>query len=475
MEKILGSEIPRLFTPPLRELTAQTSLGFDVIAWAESKLDWHPFPWQRWALIHALELNEDGSFRHARCLLVLARQNGKTEVLAILSLYFMSHGVRLILSASASNETARETWHRMVDIANDHKDVFGAVKARARAGAEEIELPLYGSRYKVISKNRRGGRGIPANKVVFDELREHVDFESVSAAEPAISAQEDGQLFYLSNAGDQTSIVLERYREQAIQGLPGWFLAEWSAPEETSDLSDPQAWVAANPSLGHPGGKTWTAMESALALPVAKYKTEHLSMSVGSMVPGAISPAHWNDCRDPAPFSEAQRARTVCGIDISPDGQHISLVGAVKLADGRIRVEGIATWTSSEDMRAELPELLKRVRPRKVGWFPESAGIIATDIKALRMNVELSGREITGSCQELADLVRAGRIVHNGDPLLTEQLLASKKLQSGEGWKFSRRGGYCDSAYALAACVHLARSMPAPTRLRFVSAKEADN
>jgi hypothetical protein len=182
-----------------------------------------------------------------------------------------------------------------------------------------------------------------------------------------------------------------------------------------------------------------------------------------------IPASAWNDCMDPVPFSTEQRARTVLGVDISPDGQSIAVVAAVKLTDGRIRVEGVATYQSSQEMRQELPELIRLIRPLKLAWFPESAGAIKTDLKALRMNVELSGRAVTSACAELADLVKAGRIAHAGDPLLTEQIVGTKKLNSGEGWKFNRKGGYCTAAYATAGAVTLARSLPDPTPLRLIT------
>jgi hypothetical protein len=55
---ILGFETPRIFTPPRRELTEETTHGFACIAFAEEVLEVKLFPWQRWLLLHALELDE---------------------------------------------------------------------------------------------------------------------------------------------------------------------------------------------------------------------------------------------------------------------------------------------------------------------------------------------------------------------------------------------------------------------------------
>ena len=61
-----GITTPRIFTPPLRELTPETSNGYAVIEFAEKFLHVHLFPWQKWLLIHGLELLPDGSYRFRR-------------------------------------------------------------------------------------------------------------------------------------------------------------------------------------------------------------------------------------------------------------------------------------------------------------------------------------------------------------------------------------------------------------------------
>ena len=43
---IKGIETPRIYTPPLRELTPDTSLGFEIIDFAETVLHIDLIPWQ---------------------------------------------------------------------------------------------------------------------------------------------------------------------------------------------------------------------------------------------------------------------------------------------------------------------------------------------------------------------------------------------------------------------------------------------
>ena len=77
---------PRIFTPPLRKLeprtakTEQRTLGYAVIDFATEVCGVDLFPWQKWLLIHALELLPDGSFRYRNVVVLVARQNGKSTL-----------------------------------------------------------------------------------------------------------------------------------------------------------------------------------------------------------------------------------------------------------------------------------------------------------------------------------------------------------------------------------------------------------
>lgn len=49
---VVGSVEPRVWSRPLRELTPQTSYGFDVIDFARDVLERPLDPWQEWLVIH---------------------------------------------------------------------------------------------------------------------------------------------------------------------------------------------------------------------------------------------------------------------------------------------------------------------------------------------------------------------------------------------------------------------------------------
>ena len=84
-----GFTEPRIFTRPLRELTPETSRGFECIAFAENVLRVKLLPWQRWLLVALLELKPDGTLRFRKGLVIVARQSGKTLMAAVLAAFFL--------------------------------------------------------------------------------------------------------------------------------------------------------------------------------------------------------------------------------------------------------------------------------------------------------------------------------------------------------------------------------------------------
>src|ERR1700759_1594092 len=113
--KLLGREEPRLFTQPLRPLTRETSRGYEVIDFAE--MVGEPLlPWQKFAVIHALELNPDGGFRFRTVLILVARQNGKSSLKRMVSLWRLYiDGARVILGTAQDVKQAREQWTHCIE------------------------------------------------------------------------------------------------------------------------------------------------------------------------------------------------------------------------------------------------------------------------------------------------------------------------------------------------------------------------
>ena len=488
-KKLLGRTEARVFTKPLRPLNRSTSRGFEVIDFA--KMIGEPLlPWQEWAVIHALELNRDGSYRFRTVLILVARQNGKSHLKRIVTLWRMyMDGAKRILGVAQDLALARDQWQMCQDTIHASPDLEEEWEGLRSVNGSEM-FWASGCRYAIKAANGKAGRGGSNDEVNIDELREQHDWKVWAAVSKTTQARAKGQTWAMSNAGDDTSVVLNQLQGagQAVTD-PALCLIEYSAPDGC-ELDDEEAWAQANPALGYPEGISEAAIRSALGQdPPEIFRTEVLCQRVANL-DAAVDITRWGNLADGGGSLEAHKGRIAACLDVAPDGKHAALVLAAKLSDGRVRLEVAAAWDSTDAARAELPALLDKIKPAAFGWFPSGpAAAIATTLRplALRWNRRPAGKRedseipedgaifgarVTEACMGLAELVTAARIVHPADPLLDAHIRAASKLYSGDGWRFTRKGeGHVSAAYAAAGAVRIALTMPEPMKpgLRFVS------
>lgn len=507
----VGSTVPRLFTPPAVTgeagpcgcgcaLTPATSKGFEVVDFAENVLGVGLIPWQRWLFIHALELDLWGSYRFRTVLVLVARQNGKTTALSVLALWRMlCDGARLVLGTSTTIDLAKEAWEKCVTLAEDTEALSypvdpefrftGRGSAVRRENSSTQLKALNGARYKTAPANRKGGRSLSVDLLILDELREHATWDAWSASSKTTNARPDGQKWAITNQGDRTSVVLNHLRAAALAGLgvdvlpeadtdpdevaeqlalgdDTLGLFEWSAADKCA-LDDVEQWANANPSLGFTIAQATIAADMRTDSPEV-FRTEVLCQRVDQL-DVAIDMDAWAGGTDEAMTMASLRGKVCLCVDVDATGQHVTLVGAAVLSDGRVQVAVVDSWSGKnavQEARTALPAWRASIRPKAFGWFPGGPGVaLSADLKADKKATGLTSEAAAAVCVGLAQQVTGRRIVHNGDPLLRTQLSGAGKLPQGDRWRFVRmRGPSVDAAYALAGAVHLARTIGSVNR-----------
>lgn len=491
-EIVLGSAQPRLFTPPLRELTPDTSYGFDVIDFAGAigrPLD----PWQEVAIIRGGELLEDGRPRFRVLLIIVARQNGKTTLIRVLKLYWLFvERVALVLGTSADRGKAKSSWREVIHMA-EGIDVLARELPRIHTReqiSEEDFWNKHGSHYKFATPNRRAGRGDVVDRAVLDEIREHKDHTTFTAVSKAMNAVRNAQLVAISNQGDARGVVLKALRTSAIGYITTGVgdrrlgLLEWSAPDEARP-TDLHALAMANPNLGRridPDALLGDAIRAELAGgdELEEFKVEVMCISV-ELLDAAIDIAKWKtlgpkDGEKALDLAEHRNRLALC-IDVSLDGSHATLAAAA-VVDGLVHVEILAHWTSTAMLRAGLRVWVEKLRPRSLSWFP--SGPTAAVMVELERPKQTTGApakrwpprgvaltpitsETTAVCMGFAEQVDAVELAHNNDPLGLDHVSNGIRAPRGDAWVFARRGaGQVDALYAMAGAVHQARALPPP-------------
>ncbi|AXQ51843.1 terminase large subunit [Gordonia phage Catfish] len=283
---LYGITTPRLFTPPRCELTPANTLGYEAIEFARDVLGIDLYPWQEWLLIHALELNPDGTFRFRKVVVLVARQQGKTTLFKVWALWrLFCDAAEAVMGTAQDLPTAEKTWEQTYNLAKSIPELATELgKDSFTNGAKFFRLKT-GGEYLVKAATAGGGRGASVELVFMDELREHKDHKSYSAVTKTTNAIPRAQVVMMSNAGDATSVVLNDLQDAArAKILTGdtdssqTGLFEWSA-EDGCNVWDRRGWAQACPSTGY-GITEQIIAGDCEADPEAVFRTEVLCQRV---------------------------------------------------------------------------------------------------------------------------------------------------------------------------------------------------
>lgn len=477
----LGSHTPRIFTPPLRELTPETSMGFSVIEFAHDVVGVELIPWQQELLIRALELDRTGrKFRFRTIVLLVGRQNGKSTVVQMLTLWALYVlGTKLVIGTAQDLDVAETLWGECVEIVESVDDLAEQLKGIVRVnGKKSLDL-LGGEKYKVKAANRKAGRGLSGDLIILDELREHTSWNAWGAVTKTAMARAKAQVWCMSNAGDDASVVLMTLRNKAHQALgdPDGICAdstvgegddtlglfEWSARPGCSVL-DRDEWPAANPSLGY------TMAESSLASAAATdpepiFRTECLCQWVTGMIEGPFGEGAWEACQDPA--SEIPGDAPISfAVDVNWDrgSAYIGVAGIRE--DGRPHVE-IAAGRPGGDWIEWVPEWFSEFvdaeHPARVvvqGRGCPAASLLQplAEVEGLEV-IPWQGTDLAIGCGLFFDRVVAARtegsvlapLAHRGQEALDLPARTAAQRHYGDGWYWDRRNSPHNAAPLVAA------------------------
>ena len=382
---ILGCEQPRIFTPPKRELTPDTTHGFAAIAFAEDVLGFKLFPWQKWLLIHALELEEptDGSaprYRFRFVVTTVARQSGKSMLMLVLALWHIyALDSPMVIATAQDLANAERAWSEAVEWAQSDEELEELIE-KVNLGRPKYMRLITGSQYRVAAASRKGGRGFSGDLILLDELREHQSWDSWSAVTNTMNARPRAQAWAFSNAGDGLSTVLRYLRAQAhrelgwpdgdgdaalLEGLDedmqeyldstsedqvlGWF--EWSADPDAK-RTDRHAWAQANPSMNHTDIVENCVTERAIAAalrtnPPSQFEIEVLCRWLSMSEDGPFPEGSWRETMDNAARPAEDAKRMVC-LTMSWNRSRCYIARASKDDDG-VPVAGIAEDRAGSD------------------------------------------------------------------------------------------------------------------------------
>jgi len=201
--------------------------------------------WQRMAARRILEHDKNGALCWSEWMLTLARQGGKSWLMAELAMWRITRRdlfgeEQLVMHVADKLQTGDEVQKPARAWANSHKD--DGWHASESAGQKTVFTPD-GSRWRVFSKD--AVYGFSAGLALVDEVWDIRAANVEDGIEPTQIERTWPQLGLLSSAHPRaTSLFIDR-RANALAG-GSILILEWSAPPWL-ELDDRQGWRMASP------------------------------------------------------------------------------------------------------------------------------------------------------------------------------------------------------------------------------------
>jgi phage terminase large subunit-like protein len=395
---------------------------------------------------------KNGKWARSTVGAIMARQNGKTHAMRmriLAGLYVF--GEKNVIAISQSRMLSLDTFRQVVDMAEGTEWTRKRIKRVSRTnGQEELEVYCHHypkscnekcerlRKYAIKAANSESPRGATADLLWIDELRE-INQATWQAATPLTRARANAQTWVTSNAGDDSSTVLNELRQRALtfqSDRLGWY--EWSAA--TDDIGDLENWKMANPALGHTI-QIENLEDSAKFDHPDAFRTESLSIwinAIDSPFPLDI----WNDSE--AAVQIEDDLPTWCGLDLTFNREKAYLVTVQEREDKKLACF-VHEWTglSNIELSSEIATLARRFKPRVLAYDPNTAGFLAPQLARTGIPVAPTAWSSTAFsifCDQTLAAMSGGQLVHPNQEILRTHLGATARRPASDGgWRIARR------------------------------------
>lgn len=472
-----GSQEPRILTRPEFDHERPGEECLELCAAAGVYLD----PWQQLLVrvILAVKMQQHRErWAALRAAILVARQNGKGEVLLALTLYWMflsdPKHTKLIVHTAHEFKTSAEAFLRLKAVI-DANDWMGrrVLKVATSHGEEGYSL-RNGQRLRFLARSLNSGRGFTGDRVILDEAQQLSQF-AMGALMPTMSARNKFgmgvQMVYAGtvpserNDSAHWTDTMQKGRKGSSKRLvwAEFNKAEKVPPAAERDPAHPwwvEAVVEGNPSLGYRHDWDWIEEERE-SLSYADYVRERLNIW-SSDPPGMVIPlSTWEALAWP----ESRMVGRRCIAIDAPPGLGSAVICAMgRNQHGQWHGEVIETHRQTDWLAVRVAEVVRKNEDvAAVVVDPGSpagaliAGIEAEGVEVTRVTIQqhaaACGMLYTRATQPMVDeetdepvadpvdpSLPKRQLVHLGDPILSDALKAATKRPGPDGaWLWNRR------------------------------------
>jgi phage terminase large subunit-like protein len=402
--------------------------------------------WQQNLINSLYERRADGMLRYKRSVIGLGRKNGKSLLGSLIALYGLiegEHGAE-VYSAAGDRRQARVVF----DEAKWQVSQSPALSGICKVYRDVIEVPSTHSIYRVLSSDAKLQQGLNPSTVVFDELHVQPNSELWDALTLGSGARRDPQIVAITTAGYDMSSVCgllygygQKVCRQEIEDEAFGFW--WWEAAEGCDLNDRGAWLEANPNLAE-GLLDPEDMEIAVRqtseVSVRRYR---LNQWVRTAADSWLPQGAWELCRGDAEL--VLGAPTWIGVDMALKRDTTAAV-AVQHVDGKI-VAKAKIWLPDGGVmdvaavESHLMEMAQMYDVQEVAYdpafFQRSAEALSEHGMPM-VEFAQSPQRMVPACGHLYETIVNQKLVHDGNPIFSDQVLSAAQRVKDNGWTLSK-------------------------------------
>ncbi len=423
--------------------------------------------WQKWLLQALLERRDNNKLRYRRALIGLPRKQGKSLMGSALALYglFAGEAGAEVYSAAGDRKQARIVFNE----AKEQVIKSAVLSSYCKVYRDAIEVPAYNSVYRVLSADAKSQAGLNPSLVIFDELWVQRNDDLYDQLTLGSGARVDPLVVAITTAGYDINTLCGRLYDYGKSVASGEVEDEnfgffwWEAPADCS-ITDPDVWAQCNPNLSQglidPEDLATSAQQSS-EMSFRRFRLNQWVRAEESWLPAGA----WE--RLAGEMEIDTELDTWVGIDMALKHDSIAVVMA-QPQDGKVAVSA-KVWHPAEQAVdvAEIENYLRELHNRynikefafDPAYFQRSSEILIDDGLPM-VEYPQSSQRMVPACGHAYELIINNKIVHNGSPVFTDQVLSAAQRMTDTGWRLSKG----KSRRKIDACIAMVIALDRATR-----------
>ena len=420
--------------------------------------------WQEQEIIRPLFGTVDpktGRRWYREALIGLPRKNGKSELAAAAALYLLladgEFGAE-VYSLAGDRKQASLVYRTAADMAKG-----SPFRSAVRVYRSVMEVPETSGIYRALSADADLQHGLNPHAAIIDEYHVHRDAEQYEAMRTGTAARLEPLILTITTAGPEKRGPLWSLYERGVSGKDPRLFCYWRSVEPGTPLSDLEAFKRANPA-------SWVTEEFLAdqrdSLPEPVFRRLHGNEWYEAGGTLWVSREAWEECEGPVEFDPA--LPVYIAVDAGSRRDSTAIAMGQWSDDGKLntrvwimRADESIGFLDYEMVESLLRDLASTYDVRRIAFDPFQMVPVAQRLDGEGLPVEMfpqSHVRMVPASQLLYDLIMEGRLRHEGDDEVSEQVLSAGVREVPQGWRLDKRvrSRSIDAAIALAMMSQLA-------------------